>query len=70
MTRTNFKEKSMKKRPLITTKEDNRKQMNRGRLNITYNPPNTFPHKNTNKKIDVHDCSRNNIVCTTTRVYT
>ena len=50
MTRTTFKEKSMKKGSLLTKEAANRQHRNPGRLRHTHNPPNNFPHQELNQK--------------------
>ena len=50
MTKTNFKEKSMKKRSLVTKEASNRQHQTQGRPNHTHNPPNNFPQHQTHQK--------------------
>ena len=50
MTKTNFKEKSMKIRSLVTKEASNRQHQTQGRPNHTHNPPNNFPQHQTHQK--------------------
>ena len=50
MTRTTFREKSMKKWSLVTKGAFNRQHQYPGRPNNTHNPPINFPHKTQPKK--------------------
>ena len=50
MTRTTFKEKSMKKLSLVTKEAVKRQHQYPGRPNHTHNPPNNFPHQTQPKK--------------------
>ena len=50
MTRTTFKEKSMKKQSLDTKEVANRQHQYPGRPIHTHNPPSNFPHQNEQKK--------------------
>ena len=50
MTKTTFKEKSMKKRSLVTNEASNRQHQTQGRPNHTHNPPNNFPQHQTHEK--------------------
>ena len=50
MTRTNFKEKSMKKQSLVTKEAINRQHENLGRPSHTHNPPSNFPQHQTQPK--------------------
>ena len=50
MTKTTFKEKSMKKRSLVTKEASNRQHQTQGRPNHTHNPPNNFPQHQTHQK--------------------
>ena len=50
MTKTTFKEKSMKKWSLVTKEASNRQHQTQGRPNHTHNPPNNFPQHQTHQK--------------------
>ena len=50
MTRTTFKEKSMKKRSLVIKEASNRQHQTQGRPNYTHNPPTNFPQHQTHWK--------------------
>ena len=50
MTRTTFKEKSMKKLSLVTQEAVNRQHQNPGRPSHTHNPPNNFTQHQTQTK--------------------
>ena len=50
MTKTNFKEKSMKKQSLVTKEASNRQHQTQGRPNHTHNPPNNFPQHQNHQK--------------------
>ena len=50
MTKTTFKEKSMKKGSLVIKEVVNRQHRNPKRLNHTHNPPNNFPQHQTHQK--------------------
>ena len=50
MTKTTFKEKSMKKRSLVTKEAFNKQHQTQGRPNHTHNPPNKFPQHQTHQK--------------------
>ena len=50
MTKTTFKEKSMKKRSLVTKEASNRQHQTQGRPNHTHNPPSNFPQHQTHQK--------------------
>ena len=50
MTKTTFKQKSMKKRSLATKEAINRHHKNLGRPKHTHNPPNNFPQHKTQPK--------------------
>ena len=50
MTKTTFKEKSMKKWSLVTKEASNRQHQTQGRPNHTLNPPNNFPQHQTHQK--------------------
>ena len=50
MTKTTFKEKSMKKQSLVTKEASNRQPHTQRIPNHTHNPPNNFPQHQTNQK--------------------
>src|SRR5713226_7820443 len=50
MTKTTFKEKSMKKWYLVTKEASNREHQTQGRPNHTHNPPINFPQHQTHQK--------------------
>ena len=50
MTRTIFKEKSMKKQSLVTKEASNRQHQTQGRPNHTHNPPKNFLQHQTHQK--------------------
>ena len=50
MTKTTFKEKSMKRRPLVIKEASNRQHQTQGRPNHTHNPPSNFPQHQTHQK--------------------
>ena len=50
MNRNTFKEKTMQKWSLVTTKEVKRKHQNLGGPNHTHNPPSNFPQHQTHQK--------------------
>ena len=50
MTRTTFKEKSMKNQSLVTKEASTRQHQNTGRPNHTHNPPDNFPQHQTQPK--------------------
>src|SRR5713226_5447030 len=50
MTKTTFKEKTFKKRSLVTKEASNRQHQTQGRPNHTHNPPNNFPQHQTHQK--------------------
>ena len=50
MTRTNFKEKSMKKQSLVTKEAINRQHQYPRIPNHTHNPPNNFPQHQNHQK--------------------
>ena len=50
MTRTTFKEKSMKTRSLVTTEAINRQHQNPIGPRHTHNPPNNFSHQKIDQK--------------------
>ena len=50
MTRTTFKEKSMKKGSMVTKEAVNRQHQYLGRPSHTHNPPNNFAHQKLNQK--------------------
>ena len=50
MTKTTFKEESMKRRSLVTKEASNKQHQNHGRPNHTHNPPNNFPQHETQTK--------------------
>ena len=54
MTRTTFKEKSMKKQSLVMKEAVNRHHQNPGRPSHTHNPPNNFPKHQTLPKGRIH----------------
>ena len=50
MSKTTFKEKSMKKRSLVIKEASNRQHQIQGRNNHTHNPPKNFPQHQTHQK--------------------
>ena len=50
MTKTTFKEKSMKRWSLVIKEASNRQHQTQGRPNHTHNPPNNFPQHQTHQK--------------------
>ena len=50
MTKTTFKEKSMKIWSLVTKVASNRQHQNQGRPNHTHNPPSNFPQHQNHQK--------------------
>ena len=50
MTKTTFKEKSMKIRSLVIKEASNRQHQNQGRPNHTHNPANNFPQHQNHQK--------------------
>ena len=50
MTKTTFKEKSMKRWSLVTKEASNKQHQTQGRPNHTHNPPSNFPQHQTHQK--------------------
>ena len=64
MTKTTFKERSMKKQSLVTKEASNRQHQAQGRPNTLTTHPETSHNIKLTKREDVHDCLNNNCVYT------